>query len=35
MEGYEVKTLENCLKDCDIFITATGNKNIIMAEHMA
>lgn len=27
--------LETVLKDADVFITATGNKGIIMAEHMA
>jgi adenosylhomocysteinase len=35
MEGYEVKTLEDVLEQADIFITATGNFNIITAEHMA
>merc|ERR1711966_206568 len=30
-----VDTLENCLDTADIFITTTGNKDIIMAEHMA
>ncbi len=35
MEGYEVVTLEECVEKIDIFVTATGNKNIIMAEHMA
>jgi adenosylhomocysteinase len=35
MEGYEVNTLENVLDRADIFITATGNFNIITAEHMA
>src|SRR4051794_14843032 len=34
MEGYEVTTLERVLGVADIFITATGNKNIISAEHM-
>eukprot|EP00210_Caulerpa_lentillifera_P004164 g3970.t1 len=34
MEGYSVVTLEDALEVADIFITATGNKNIIMAEHM-
>lgn len=27
--------LEDCLETADIFITTTGNKDIIMAEHMA
>jgi adenosylhomocysteinase len=35
MEGYEVKTLEDVIETADIFITATGNKDIITAEHMA
>ena len=35
MEGLEVKRLESVLKTADIFVTATGNKDIIMAHHMA
>lgn len=35
MEGYEVKKIETVLKQADIFVTATGNKNIIMVHHMA
>lgn len=35
MEGYEVKTLEETLEFADIFITTTGNFNIIRVEHMA
>jgi len=35
MEGYQVKKLDNVLKTGDIFITATGNKGIIMATQMA
>jgi adenosylhomocysteinase len=35
MQGYEVKTLEDVIETGDIFITATGNKDIITAEHMA
>jgi adenosylhomocysteinase len=35
MEGYEVKTLEDVLDTADIFITATGNFNVITADHMA
>jgi adenosylhomocysteinase len=35
MEGYEVTTLEDVLGRGDIFITATGNKNIITADHMS
>src|SRR6266850_435557 len=34
MEGYQVATLEDVLESADIFITATGNKNIITADHM-
>ncbi len=34
MEGYEVKTLEDVVSSGDIFITATGNKDIITAQHM-
>src|SRR3954465_933453 len=34
MEGYEVNTLERVMDKADIFISATGNKNIITAEHM-
>jgi len=35
MEGYQVVTLEDVLSTADIFITATGNFNIITADHMA
>jgi adenosylhomocysteinase len=34
MEGYQVLTIEDVLSTADIFITATGNFNIITAEHM-
>jgi len=34
MEGYEVNTLEAMLVTADIFITATGNRDVITAEHM-
>lgn len=34
MEGYEVKRIEEVVKECDIFVTATGNKDIITLEHM-
>jgi adenosylhomocysteinase len=34
MEGYQVLTIEDVLETADIFITATGNKNIITVEHM-
>lgn len=35
MEGYEVKTLEDVVADADIFVTTTGNKDVIRVEHMA
>ena len=35
MEGYQVTTLEEVVETADIFVTATGNKNIITAAHMA
>jgi adenosylhomocysteinase len=35
MEGYQVTLLEDVLETADIFITATGNKNIITVDHMA
>jgi adenosylhomocysteinase len=35
MQGYQVATLEDVVETADIFITATGNKDIITAEHMA
>ena len=35
MQGYEVNTLERVLDRADIFITATGCKDLITAEHMA
>jgi adenosylhomocysteinase len=35
MEGYEVKTLEDVVETADIFVTTTGNKDIITADHMA
>jgi adenosylhomocysteinase len=34
MDGYEVTTLERCVDRADIFITATGNRDIISAELM-
>jgi adenosylhomocysteinase len=34
MEGYQVATLEDVVETADIFITATGNKDVITAEHM-
>jgi adenosylhomocysteinase len=35
MEGYQVATLEDVVETADVFITATGNFNIITADHMA
>jgi adenosylhomocysteinase len=35
MEGYQVATLEDVVETADIFITATGNKDVITADHMA
>jgi len=35
MEGYQVARLEDVIDSADIFITTTGNKDIITAEHMA
>src|ERR1700756_1775772 len=34
MEGYEVKTMEQVAPAADIFVTATGNKDVIRLEHM-
>ncbi|HQW13008.1 MAG TPA: adenosylhomocysteinase [Saprospiraceae bacterium] len=33
MDGYAVKKMENAIPDANIIVTATGNKNIIRAEH--
>src|SRR5205085_6486664 len=35
MEGFQVATLEDFVATADIFVTTTGNFNIITAEHMA
>jgi adenosylhomocysteinase len=35
MEGFQVTTLDEVVETADIFITCTGNKDIILAEHMA
>jgi adenosylhomocysteinase len=35
MDGYQVKTLESALAEADIVITTTGNKNVVLVEHMA
>jgi len=34
MEGYQVVRLESVVADADVFVTTTGNKDIITAEHM-
>jgi len=35
MEGYQVARIEDVLSQVDIYVTATGNLNVITAEHMA
>jgi adenosylhomocysteinase len=35
MEGYEVKPIEDVVETADIFVTATGNLNIVTVDHMA
>ena len=35
MEGYEVKPIEDTLGEGDIYVTTTGNKDVITVEHMA
>lgn len=35
MAGYDVKTIEDALPEAEVFVTATGNKDIITVEHMA
>ena len=34
MEGYEVVTMEDAVSRADIFVTATGNEDVITADHM-
>lgn len=34
MEGYEVKPIEDVIGEVDIFVTATGNKDVLTVEHM-
>ena len=34
MEGYEVVLMDEAIKDADIVVTATGNKDIVTADHM-
>ncbi len=35
MEGYQVTTVEDTLGTADIYVTATGNRDVITVEHMA
>jgi len=35
MEGFEVTTVEDALSEAAIFVTATGNYNVLTAEHMS
>jgi adenosylhomocysteinase len=35
MEGYQVVTLDDVVGHADIFVTATGNRDVITADHMA
>jgi adenosylhomocysteinase len=35
MEGYQVTTLDDVVETADLFITATGNRNVVTADHMA
>jgi len=34
MEGYEVKTLDDVVSTADIFVTATGSRDVVTVEHM-
>ena len=34
MEGFEVKTIEDVIHEADIFVTTTGNRDIIRLDHM-
>jgi adenosylhomocysteinase len=35
MDGYQVTTIDDIVEQADIFVTATGSKNVITAEHMS
>ncbi len=35
MEGFEIKTVEDALPEGNIYVTATGNKDVITVEHMS
>ena len=34
MEGFIVRKIETVVSECDIFVTATGNKDIVKVSHM-
>ena len=34
MDGFAVVRVEDVVKDCDIFVTATGNKDVLTVDHM-
>src|SRR5690349_7891327 len=34
MEGYEVRTIEEVVETADVFITTTGNRDVVTVEHM-
>lgn len=34
MDGFEVLTIKDAVETADIFITTTGNKDVIQIEHM-
>ncbi len=34
MEGFEVKTLEDCLPEGNIYVTTTGNRDVITVDHL-
>jgi len=35
MEGFDVRTVDDVVETADVFITATGNRDILTADHMA
>jgi adenosylhomocysteinase len=35
MDGYQVTTIEDVVETADVFVTATGSKNVIRADHLA
>ena len=35
MDGYQVSTIDDVVEDADIFVTATGNRSVITADHMS